>query len=288
MARIGLVLRPGVAEAKKLGRELLAWANGNGHEVLLGAESAKLLKEAGGLTHRELASAADPIVSLGGDGTLIGIARYVSEKSPLMIGVNFGTLGFLTEIYPNELLDTLSTHLSGAGLFGERSLLHCEVYRGTDKIFETQAVNDVVLQKGVREKLVELDLSVNDEAVMRLRGDGIIVSTPTGSTAYSLAAGGSIVFPSLSVMLLTPICPHSLNIRPLILPSEKSLTIRIPQYDGKVFLTIDGQESIQVASSDEVRVLRSPNKVRFARSPKRSYFEILRGKLNWGLGNSSH
>ncbi len=288
MAKIGLVLRPGMPEIKKLGRELLDWANSNGHQVLLGLDAAKVLKMSGGCSPQELAAHTDLIVSLGGDGTLIGVARYVSEKSPLMVGVNFGTLGFLTEISPNELFHTLTEHFNGTGLAGERSLLRAEVYRGPKVIFASQAVNDVVLQKGVREKLVELDIAVNDEAVMRLRGDGIIVSTPTGSTAYSLAAGGSIVYPLLSVILITPICPHSLNVRPLILPLEKLITLRIPPYDGKVFLIIDGQDSMQLAAGDEIRVCCSPNKVRFARSPKRSYFEILRGKLNWGLGNSSN
>ena len=235
----------------------------------------------------KLATSADPVVTLGGDGTLIGVARYVQGQSPVMIGVNFGNLGFLTEILPSELFSTISNVLSGSSRFAVRSMLMAEVYRQGELIFSSQAVNDAVVQKGVRERLLDLDLAVDGEAVMRLRADGIIIATPTGSTAYSLSAGGSIAHPSLEVALITPICPHSLTNRPLVLGLDSNIRITVPNYDGKVFLTIDGQVSTQLLPGDALCLQRAKHSVRFVRSPGKSYYDILRTKLNWGIANQS-
>jgi NAD+ kinase len=295
MSTIGLVVRPGVDAAKVLAHQVLEWARKHGHSVLVEEESAKIIacKEAGVPSHH-LAVQADPIVTLGGDGTLIGVARYVTKRSPLLIGVNFGNLGFLTELGPGELLPTLEKFFSDGGKslpYGERSMLFCEVHRqtnGADKcIFSSQAVNDAVVQKGTQEKLIDIDLRVDSEDVMRLRADGLIIATPTGSTAYSLAAGGSIVHPLLSVVLVTPICPHSLTVRPLVLSLDAELTVQLPPHEGQTFLSIDGQVIVPLMSGDKVVVTRAQNVVRFVRSPSKSYFEILQRKLNWGVANKS-
>jgi len=286
MATIGLVIRPGVKEAALLGLELVKWAEERSYKLLAEERTAALLDlQSASVKAEKLAKVADPIVTLGGDGTLIGVARYVQGKGPIILGVNFGNLGFLTEISPEELFSTLESVLLNKAEFGERSLLQADVYRGEERIFTSAAVNDAVIQKGVRERLLDIDLTVNDQAVMRMRADGLIIATPTGSTAYSLSAGGSIVHPSLDVVLLSPICPHSLTNRPLILPLDFSLKVNFPPYDGELFLSVDGQESTALLPSDEVRVTRSPNTVRFVRSSNKSYFDILRTKLNWGLGN---
>jgi len=286
MATIGLVIRPGVKEAALLGLELVKWAAEKNHKLLPEEKTAALLKlDSTAVSAQELVRAADPIVTLGGDGTLIGVARYVDKKGPVILGVNFGNLGFLTEITPEELFSTLDLVLAGKAEYGERGLLHSEVFRGEEKIFSSAAVNDAVIQKGVRERLLDIDLAVNDQPIMRMRADGLIIATPTGSTAYSLSAGGSIVHPSLDVVLLSPICPHSLTNRPLILPLDFALRVNFPPYDGEVFLSVDGQDSTLLLPSDEVRITRSPNRVRFVRSTSKSYFDILRTKLNWGLGN---
>jgi len=286
MATIGLVIRPGVKEAALLGLELVKWAEERSYKLLAEERTAALLDlQSASVRAEKLAKVADPIVTLGGDGTLIGVARYVQGKGPIILGVNFGNLGFLTEISPEELFSTLESVLLNKAEFGERNLLQADVYRGNKRIFSSAAVNDAVIQKGVRERLLDLDLTVNEQAVMRMRADGLIIATPTGSTAYSLSAGGSIVHPSLDVVLLSPICPHSLTNRPLILPLDFSLKVNFPPYDGELFLSVDGQESTALLPSDEVRVTRSPNTVRFVRSSNKSYFDILRTKLNWGLGN---
>lgn len=288
MAVIGLVIRPGIKKALGAADELFQWAKKNGHQVLLESKSAVTFGVKGtGLTPQELISQADPIVTLGGDGTLIGIARHVGEHRPVIIGVNFGNLGFLTEISPEELISTIESFFAGKAHYAERSMLYAEVERGGQVIFSSQAINDAIVQKGSRDRLVDIDLAVNEEDVMRMRGDGLIMATPTGSTAYSLAAGGSIAHPGLDVVLITPICPHSLTTRPLILRIDSRLSVSIPRYEGRVYLSIDGQVSTSLQTGDVVRITRSRHTVRFVRSMHRGYFEILRHKLNWGIGNSS-
>jgi NAD+ kinase len=232
-----------------------------------------------------LVAVADPIITLGGDGTLIGVARDVQGPSPLFVGVNFGNLGFLTEVKPDEVFEVLQEVLDGKISCGERVLITTEIVRQGEVVFASNAVNDVVVQKGSRARLPELDLSVNGEDIARIRGDGLIVATPTGSTAYSLAAGGSIAHPSLNVMLVTPICPHSLTNRPLILPGSAELAIELPPFDDEVFVVVDGQVSTELQSGDIVKVRKATQTVKFVLSRKHGYFDILRTKLNWGVPN---
>jgi NAD+ kinase len=292
MARIGLVIRPGIEEALAVAVELKQWAHQHGHKLVVETSSAQLLLDTMQPDEvslaEELVHSCEPIVSLGGDGTLIGVARYVGEHSPVMIGVNFGTLGFLTEIAPEELHETVELFFDGKARSGTRSILKVSVTRsGTTETFSSQAINDVAVLKSVLSPLPSLDLSVDDKEVMRLRGDGVIVATPTGSTAYSLAAGGSIVHPDLEACLVTPVCPHSLTNRPLILPLDSVVGINIPPHEGEIYVVVDGQVTFLLETGDLVQVTRSPHKVRFVRSPHRSYFEILRAKLNWGIANQS-
>jgi NAD+ kinase len=233
----------------------------------------------------ELAQRVSTIVTLGGDGTLIGVARYVKGASPLFVGVNFGNLGFLTEVRPDELTDVLERVLASNVSSAERTLLQVRVERDGAVFFESQAVNDVVVQKGATSPLPDLDLTVNDNAVARIRADGIIFATPTGSTAYSLAAGGSIAHPSVSVILVTPVCPHSLTNRPLILPSSARISVELPKFHEEVLVTVDGQVSKALRPGDIIRVVQAKQSVRFVISEDKSYFDILRTKLNWGVPN---
>ena len=286
--RIGLVVRAGNKNAVELAQDLLEWCKQRKLEVDVDEQAAKSLHlGATGLSHREIVERADPIVTLGGDGTLIGAARYVKGRSPLFVGVNFGNLGFLTEVRPNELFSVLEGALENKVTSAERVLLFVQVIRDGSVIFESQAVNDAVVQKGARSPLPELDLSVNEHDVARIRADGIIIATPTGSTAYSLAAGGSIAHPSLSVFLVTPVCPHSLTNRPLILPGSSTVGIKLPHFKDDAWVTIDGQVSQKLQSGDFVRVTQAKQTVRFVISPDKSYFDILRTKLNWGVPNKA-
>lgn len=289
---IGLVVRPGSERVVAVARELLTWCSSRGLLLKVERWSADSLLAAG-LTIEpsnvadasELVTLADPIVTLGGDGTLIGVAREAKGTSPLFVGVNFGNLGFLTEVRPEELFDVLGRVLSGQVQCGERVLIVTEIIRDGAVAFSSQAVNDVVVQKGSRARLPELDLSVNGEDIARIRGDGLIVATPTGSTAYSLAAGGSIAHPSLNVLLVTPICPHSLTNRPLILPGSAELSIELPPFDDEVFVVVDGQVSTELESGDVVKIRKANQTVKFVLSRKHGYFDILRTKLNWGVPN---
>ncbi len=286
MATIGLVLRPGVDGVRTLACEISDWAKKNNHTLLVEQGSADVLEcTCQTVSADELASQADPIVTLGGDGTLIGLGRHVTSPSPLMVGVNFGTLGFLTEVSPQEVFDVLQTAIDGSASVGERIMLRATVSRNGKEVFSCQAVNDAVIQKGSRDALLDLDLHVQGEDVTRLRADGVILATPTGSTAYSLAAGGSIVHPSLDVVLVTPICAHALTSRPFILPLSFEIDVHIPEYGGEVFLSVDGQESCELTPGDVVSVRRSEHSVRFVLSKSKSYFNILRRKLNWGVAN---
>lgn len=285
MKTIGLVLKPGLEKALKLGEDLLSWSRDRGYGVLFEERSAEILGQKGGLAREELVKKADPIVTLGGDGTLISMARHVGQNSPVLVGVHFGHLGFLTEISPSDLFQTLERLFAGKAALGERSMIVCEVSREGKSIFGAQCINDAVIQKGARDKLLELDLAVDDEEVMTLRGDGLIVATPTGSTAYSLAAGGSIAHPELGVVLVTPICAHSLTVRPLVLSLSATIQVKVPEYEGKVFFTADGQISTELKAGDIVNIGCSPYRAKFVKSDKRSYFSTLRTKLNWGIAN---
>ena len=288
MAILGLVIKSAAPKVKALVEELELWCKAKKHQLCYEERSAKLLgQNEPGVDRAVLVKKADPIVILGGDGTLIGVARETNGESPLMLGVKFGTLGFLTELSPEELIPSLDSIFEGSAQVANRTLLKASVCTNKNKVFESQAVNDVVVQKGSRSKLLELDVYFNGRDLMRIRGDGLIFSTPTGSTAYSLAAGGSIAYPSLDVTLVTPICPHSLTYRPLILPGDVELEVRVPNYQGDVYVTVDGQVSYELHSADLVKICQANNKIRFVRSPNLDYFTILRSKLNWGIPNKS-
>jgi NAD+ kinase len=284
--RIGLVIRPGNQKIVTRAQELLAWCAERSVAVEADSQTMQLLGMPGkGCSCAELVTRVETIVTLGGDGTLIGVARYVQGESPLFVGVNFGNLGFLTEVRPDELFTVLQDALDSKVPSAERTLLQVQVEREGAVFFESQAVNDVVVQKGATSPLPELDLTVNQHAVARIRADGIIFATPTGSTAYSLAAGGSIAHPSVNVILVTPVCPHSLTNRPLILPGTAAIEVEIPRFHEEVLVTVDGQVSKVLRPGDTIRVRQANQRVRFVISKDQSYFDILRTKLNWGVPN---
>lgn len=233
----------------------------------------------------DLLLGASLVVTLGGDGTFLRAARSAPSPEPVFIGVNFGTLGFLTEIAPHEVIDTCEAVLNRRARLGVRTTIETAVLRNHEEVFFSRAVNDVVIQKAVDGRIVPLEIKASGEEIMLLRADGLIVATPTGSTAYSLAAGGSIVHPELPVMLLTPICPHSLTVRPLILPSGMELRVDrgnlLPE--ERVMIAADGQSIFGLEPLDVVVVKPSRHVVTYARSETHSYFEILRTKLSWGI-----
>ncbi len=237
------------------------------------------------VSREQLAILSDCLVVLGGDGTLISASRYPKEKPLDVIGINLGTLGFLTEILPEELIETLELYLKGETKKEYRSLLCAELSQN-DEVYDFFAVNDIVLGKQALARIFAVNVTVNQEEAILLRGDGIIITTPGGSTAYSLAAGGSIIHPQVDAIGITPICPHSLTSRPLILPgsAEITLTLEEDSKDNIVYLTVDGQEGEAMSKGAILKIKKSDYGVNFIKSPSKSYFQILRTKLKWGQG----
>ncbi len=226
------------------------------------------------------------VTVLGGDGTLLSMADAIGRAhvDVPILGVNFGSLGFLTEVTLPELYPALEAALAGRAHIEDRLTLNATITRAASEPTTEFAVNDVVINKGARSRLIELSISVGDGLVTTVRADGLIVATPTGSTAYNLAAGGPIVQPSVDALLLTPIAPHTLSNRPIVIPSSSSVRVK-PLMLGErdeVFVTFDGQIGCELRAGDEIHVCRASQPMRLIRPATRSYFEVLREKLNWG------
>lgn len=287
MKAIGIVARPDLAHAASLLRELAQWLRARGIEVWLEEKTAALTD--GSLPSGcrrapgpEVGAAVDALVVLGGDGTLLRASRLLKTQAPVL-GVNFGSLGFLTEITLPELYDTLAGLLDGTYRSEERRLLRAVVKRRGEERADAEVLNDVVVTKAALARIIELDVSVDGLFVSAFRADGLIVSSPTGSTAYNLAAGGPIVHPALAAIVLTPICPHMLTNRPLVIGDEGTVEVRLRSVrEGDVHVSFDGQGGLPLLGDDVVAVTRSPRTLRLVKAPGRDYFEVLRTKLKWG------
>jgi len=262
------------------------------HKVTSGGatETAKLVRSF--LQHRGVAVAddeadaartADLLVVLGGDGTLIHAARLLAGRPVPILGVNMGSLGFLTEVPQSELYAALEQVLAGKATVSERVKLRVNLFRGasTEPELDAQVLNDAVIGKGALAKMAELDLRCSGQWVATYKADGIIVATPTGSTAYSLGANGPIVYPTMKGLVITPICPHTLTQRPIVLPDDKEAEVLLVN-ESKVYLTLDGQKGLQMERGDRVRVGAAPDRVLLVRNPRIDFFGILRAKLRWG------
>ena len=294
--RVGVVAKRGSQPAAELAGELVEWLERRQIEVLLDPATASSIDVRGS---EPLAPGArcDFVVVLGGDGTLLAVARKAAGGPPIL-GVNLGRLGFLTEVPRNALYPALVEVLSGHYTLEPRSLFDVEHRSfgtggkggdsGQRKRF--RALNDVVIAKSALSRVIELALTVDGRDVARYRADGLVISTPTGSTAYNLSAGGPILHPLLPVAVITPICPHTLTLRPLVVPDSSLIEARLEARPGeapdrvdRVFLTVDGQEGGDVAPGDQVRVTRSPHPVYLVRTGERgSIFDGLKAKLHWG------
>jgi len=225
---------------------------------------------------------SDLIVVLGGDGTLLSIARHCIGFDVPILGVNLGSLGFLTEISSAELFPALEQWLSGSALIAPRMTLSVDLKRGGDTIASYKCLNDVVLNKAALARIIEMHVRLGDGLLGDIRADGLIVSTPTGSTAYNLSAGGPIVTPGMNAVILNPICPHTLSLRPLIVDVTAPIEITLSRDSGEVYLTADGQLGHAVGKDDVIRIDTSPETVKLVSTRKRNYFALLRDKLGWG------
>lgn len=277
--KVGVVARQDSRAARELARELAKWLERRGHEVVVdGGEEA-------GPTRPALATEppCDLLVVLGGDGTLLSVARHAAGGAPLF-GVNLGRLGFLTEVAREELYPALVAVLAGNYRLERRSLLEVEVERKGSALGRFRALNDAVVAKSAPSRIIELRLLLDGRLLSRYRADGLVVATPTGSTAYSLSAGGPILEPGLPVMVLTPICPHALTLRPVVVPDTATVEVGVEAGGSdRVYLTVDGQEGMELESGDRVVVRRAPAAVTLVRtSESLSWLEGLRSKLRWG------
>lgn len=284
--KIGLTVKDKVVEAHTCAHEIIGWCQGHAIEVFVDDRSSFSHAYGKKVPVVQLLEESNVVISLGGDGTFLSVARHVGEKSALLMGVNFGTLGFLTEIAPAEVTSIIEHIIKNEFSVLKRELITVEVRRGNEKIFSSQALNDLAMLKGAKDRLPTFTVWIDQIEVMNIRGDGIIVATPTGSTAYSLAAGGAIVHPNLSAILLTPLLPHSLTARPMILNSDSEVEVSFQDYTGALYLTVDGQEDFKIKAGDKVSVTKAPFTARCVRSEAKEYFEILRQKLHWGVQGS--
>ena len=280
MRNIGIFVKKDVPEAIDVVRDLLKCLRGKRLKVFVESGAARALGIKG-YVGRTIPSKADIIIVFGGDGTLLSVTRLVGKRSVPILGVNLGGLGFITEISKDEICRDVSIILSGKCEYEERIMLQADVLRNGKKFKRYNALNDVVINKSALARMIELDIKVNRQDITTLMADGLIISTPTGSTAYSLSAGGPILYPTLESFLVTPICPHTLTSRPIVLPDDFVLDIVVRRGDD-VFLTIDGQEGCALKIKDRVSIRKADFKTRFLHLRDRDYFRVLRTKLKWG------
>ncbi len=240
------------------------------------------LDDSSALSRPELGPNSDILVTFGGDGTLLSVARHAPPNVPV-IGVNMGTLGFLTEIRAKEFEQVLENVIDGNFVAEDRVTLDVTV-GGINGELRYRVLNDAVINKGALARIVDMTVEVGGHFVSTFRADGLIVSTPTGSTAYSLSAGGPIIYPTMSAVVLTPICPHMLSNRPIVLPDNLPIQIGLVTPVREVFLTLDGQEGISLHGKEKIYIQKSASTVRIVQSPDKNYFDVLRNKLKWGEG----
>jgi NAD+ kinase len=283
MTRVAIVSKPHKQELGRILPELVAWLNDHGYEPILDLEGGAFCKDAPAVDREELPR-RDPglVIVLGGDGTLLAVARIFASTGTPILGVNLGFLGFLTEIRLADLYATLEGWCSDCHSLDSRAMLHASLWREGQKIASYEALNEVVASKGDIARMGDFAVELDGKTVARFRADGVILSTPTGSTAYTLAANGPILTPDVDALVVTPICPHLLTLRPLVVRGEASLAVRIEGVPTNCLLTVDGQQAVNLRLGDEIRCKRSKNTVNLVRVKESGFFEALRSKLSWG------
>jgi NAD+ kinase len=283
MFKAAIISKPQKPEVADLLPELIAWLKRHDYETLLDTDSAAYLGLPG--MDRTLLPREGPtlVIVLGGDGTLLSAARAFAHTDTPILAVNLGSLGFLTEIPMSDLYQTLENWCNGIAEIDVRTMMNARLLRDGKVRREWDALNDVVVAKGTIARMADYTVRIDDQLVATFRADGVIVATPTGSTAYNLAANGPIVMPNVNCMIVTPICPHLLTIRPMVMPGESSITIKVEGVPNQIFLTVDGQEAVELHVGDEVQCCRSTSCVRLLRLRPNGLFSVLRTKLKWGV-----
>jgi NAD+ kinase len=281
--RIGIVANVDRPEAKSVVQSLVSWLRERGIQAVLDQDTAALVSEPSAWVPRsEIPRESELVIVLGGDGTLLSMARVIGGLGVPILGVNLGGLGFLTATTLEELFPGLEALLSGQVLVEERLVLTAKVRRQGEQVHEALALNDVVITKGAMNRIIDLEVSVEGQYATSYRADGLIISTPTGSTAYSLSAGGPIVYSTMDALVLTPICSHTLTNRPIVLPADLRIEVTLVSEPQDVVLTMDGQVGMPLKARDVVEVKKFPSRIKLIRFPQKHFFSVLRTKLKWG------
>jgi NAD+ kinase len=281
---VSIITKPRLAKAVRIAEELVDWFRERGVEAFVEDRLAdEIDRPDAAVTGDGLVEKSDLVVVIGGDGTLLATARLLGGRPVPILAINLGGLGFLTEITLSELYPQLEKVLAGWFVTDRRVMLDAALVRNGETVERHQALNDVVINKGTLARIIDLETCVNGQHVSTFRSDGLIIATPTGSTAYNLSAGGPIVHPDMSAMLMTPICSHTLTNRPLVLPSDMQVAVTLTSSaDEGVYVTVDGQIGIKMESRDCLNVHKSIHEVLLVAPAGKNYFDVLRGKLKWG------
>ena len=283
MLQAAIISKPQKPEVAGILRDLIAWLEARHYHYLLDPDSAAYLDSSQGIERVDLPKhKPNLVIVLGGDGTLLAAARAFARTTTPILSVNLGSLGFLTEIPLSDLYPTLEAWCTNCAEVEVRSMMHAEHIRDGKTIQQWDALNDVVIAKGTIARMGDYSVEIDNQLVATFRADGVIVSTPTGSTAYNLAANGPIVMPSVNAMVVTPICPHLLTIRPIVTPGEATVSVHVVGVPNEIYLTVDGQEAVPLQLDDYVHCQRSQSSVRLLRSRPNGLFSVLRSKLKWG------
>ncbi|MBF0158987.1 MAG: NAD(+)/NADH kinase [Magnetococcales bacterium] len=286
MRSIGIIHKCADAAAIAAARSLVLWLQRQGCLATVTSEVADPNQVDSGLVRvaaqDHLADGQDLVVVIGGDGTFIAAARAVGERSVPLLGINMGRLGFLTEVPVEAMLATMAQVLSGHYAIEQRTMLCATVYRHGAQVLSRHVLNDIVAHKGALARMVEYAVSIDGQFVFSSRSDGLIVATPTGSTAYALSSGGPIIYPALDVILLAPICPHTLSNRPIVVPGQGVITLEMVSDHNDRLLTLDGQVGFPLEEGDRIQIQRCDQRLSLLHAPDRNYYDILRNKLHWG------
>lgn len=282
MKKIGVIVKLQHPMSKDALSGVRDWLTARGIEVLLDTAMARIIGASSDMTPQEVVAQADMVVVMGGDGTLLAAARLIGERDIPILGVNFGGLGFLTDITFEELYPTLEAILAGDFRTEERFKIDIDLVRGGEVVETHTGLNDVVINRGHLARMLNLKISVDDIFVTNYRADGLIISTPTGSTAYSLAAAGPIIYPTTEAIVLAPICPHNLTNRPIVLPDKVSVQVALNTKEKDVMVTVDGQVGFPLYQGDLIAVRKSLSRTTIVQSFRKNYFQVLREKLGWG------
>jgi NAD+ kinase len=276
--RVGIVIKPHAANIEMILAGLMRYLEGKRIACILEDVAAKKLVQKEGQAREELPAKVDLVIVLGGDGTLLSIAHLAAQEKIPVLGVNLGRLGFLTEVPTDEMYVTLDAFLEGnEDIVSPRLLLET---RCKGNVYF--CLNDVVINKGALARMIQIGIWIDDKEIAALKADGLVVSTPTGSTAYALSAGGPIIQPYVPAIALAPICPHTLSFRPMVVSSNSRVKIQLLTAGEEVYLTLDGQRGVPLGRNDVVEIKKSSLELRLISSPKRNYFDLLKEKLGWG------